>query len=158
MPNRYKNRLLPEVLYTRTLDWVVGLILLLSGVRVLVNGIEAQPALVESLPFILGTVYTVFLLIGGIAVLTGLLGLKHFWAAGFVRSGMWFACSAFGAYGLLLATQAFADPNPRTTLAMFTMIILSAGCAIRAHGLGIDSKANLAAVKSVRETKERTHE
>lgn len=149
MPNRYKNRLLPEVLYKNTMDWVVGLILFISGIRVLINGIEAQPAAVGALPMVLGTMYTVFLLVGGIAVLAGLFGMKHFWAAGFIRSGMWFACSAFGSYGLLLLARSFDDPGPRNTLAMLTMLILSAGCAIRAHGLGIDSKANLEAVQQI---------
>lgn len=146
MPNRFNNRWLPKVLYTNTLDWVVGLILLLTAARVLSFGMESVPATVESLGLVLSTAYTVFMVVGGAGILIGLFGIKHFWSAGFIRAGLWFGGTAFFCYGILLALTGF---NPPTTLAMVTMLVLALGCFVRAHGVGIDTKANLDLLRAV---------
>lgn len=155
MPDRYKNRILPPVLYTHTMDWVVGLIMILTGVRGVI-GTGGLPATVQQLPAVLGYIYIALLLLGGAGILAGLFGMKHFWSAGFVRAGMWLAASAFGVYAVLLMMSTAG--SPAVFFAFLTYTVLAVGCAIRAHGVGIDTKANLRALQRLRYERESANE
>lgn len=155
MPDRYKNRLLAPVLYTHTMDWVVGIIMILSGIRGLMST-GGLPATVQQLPEVLGVLYILLLLLGGVAILAGLFGMKHFWSAGFVRSGMWLAASAFATYATLLCMT--VSGSPAVFFAFLTYTVLAFGCAIRAHGVGIDTKANLRALQRLRYERENANE
>lgn len=155
MPNRYKNRWLPEVLYTHTLDWLVGFTLLFSAAAVVFGGRRVLPAVISSLPDFLAWVYLIFLVLGGISILTGLFGIKYFWSAGFLRSGMWFGATAFLAYGFLLGLTVVDGAAPGAVLASVLFLFLAAGCAIRAHGIGIDTAANLKILQALNATARR---
>lgn len=117
----------------------------MTGLAVLFAGKSFLPAAIDSLPDLLSWVYLVFLLTGGAAILTGLAGLHHFWSAGFLRSGHWFGATAFFSYALLLGLTG----SPSAVLAVMLFSMLALGCAIRAHGIGIDTAANLAILQAV---------
>lgn len=104
--------------------------LILFGTRSFISGLNSVPSSVSSLPLALILTYCSLSVIGGAAVLFGLLARRKFlWAYGVERAGLFISASAWASYitGLM-----FSPITPTSTLFILALVALSYGCLRRA--------------------------
>lgn len=106
--------------------------LVLFGLRA-VGNFKAIPAAVDSLPFWLAVAYVSLSIIGGLSVVTGLVGkYRYTWMSGLEKAGLWISASAWASYAVGLILGPFSI---RATLLELALLFLVWSCLMRVRAI-----------------------
>lgn len=150
--DRYQGHKLPVLVYRHPFQIGIGVALAVIGMRTLWLP-ESRPASIDTLPTWLSFGYAAALLVGGAAMVVGLvIACRTTWGLFLEQIGLWLGAFAFGSYGLGLF--AVGGYNPRTTMTVVTLAALAAALIVRSRAAMLDSRYTLL---GIRQEKARRH-
>lgn len=120
-----------EILDDHPFEVGLSFALVIFGIRSFTTGLQSVPGSVEALPFTLILSYCILSVLGGGAVLFGLLArYKFLWAYGAERAGLFISSAAWSSY---IVGLAFAPITGKSTLFMLALLALAFACLRRAN-------------------------
>lgn len=142
--DRYRGHKLPVLVYRHPFQIGLGIALAAIGSRSLwLPG--TRPTSIDTLPEWLAYGYATTLLVGGISMVVGLvIQARTTWGLFLEQIGLWLAAAGFGAYAIGLI---WIGATPRTTMAIITLLALTAALMIRSRAAMLDSRYSLLGIR-----------
>lgn len=100
---RIRRRIrLPILFYAHPFELVLGFLLVLSGIRALIDG-DTTPSVNAALPPSILVAFQTMSFLAGLGIMSGLILRTYATGRMLERAGLWLAVSAYGGYGIVLA-------------------------------------------------------
>lgn len=147
MPERFKGRVLPSVLYAFPNEVTTAVGLMATGVWVLTvpgGGFYRFP-----LPY-LSHAFAILLMLCGAVTLWGLVNYRKEWQAGVEQLGLWMTAAVAVCYALVIGTGG----SPTATFVVIVFLSVAVSSAIRARAIRILQLQRLAELEAANALRE----
>lgn len=142
--DRYRGHKLPVLVYRHPFQVGIGIALTAIGARALWFP-ASRPTSIDTLPEWLASGYAAALVIGGVGMVLGLvISSRTTWGLFVEQIGLWLASFGFLTYAGGLA---WLGADPRTTMAIITMLALAGAFIVRSRAAMLDSQHSLLGIR-----------